>query len=182
MLIVGLAVIGITIISIHTLLWIHLFVGLVLIGPLALKLASTGYRFARYYSGDARYLEHGPPELALRLIAPLVIASTLVVFISGVFLLFVGPSARATWFPIHKDSFFVWIALMAAHVLGHLPAVARGLRAEYGAPFERAEYGAPGRSGRAISLASALALGIVLALVLAPEFTPWMHARLLHHH
>ena len=34
------------------LLWVHLFVGMVLIGPVLLKMASTGYRFARYYTAN----------------------------------------------------------------------------------------------------------------------------------
>src|SRR5436190_23186512 len=40
-----LAGLGLTIVRIGQLLWLHLFLGLVLIGPVALKLASTGYRF-----------------------------------------------------------------------------------------------------------------------------------------
>ena len=44
LLLVLLAVLGVTIIRIGQLLWLHLFLGLLLIGPVALKLASTGYR------------------------------------------------------------------------------------------------------------------------------------------
>jgi hypothetical protein len=47
-LIVILAVIGVTIVALGRLLSVHLFVGMLLLGPLALKLSSTGYRFARY--------------------------------------------------------------------------------------------------------------------------------------
>ena len=36
------AVLGITIIRIGQLLWLHLFLGVLLVGPVALKLASTG--------------------------------------------------------------------------------------------------------------------------------------------
>src|ERR1700685_2891935 len=86
-LIVLLAVIGVTIISLSQLLWVHLFVGVLLIGPLMLKLASTGYRFVRYYTRDAAYRHVGPPALPLRLIAPIVVLSTVVVFASGVALL-----------------------------------------------------------------------------------------------
>ena len=39
----------------------HMFIGLVLIGPVALKLASTGYRFVRYYTGAPVYVAKGPP-------------------------------------------------------------------------------------------------------------------------
>jgi hypothetical protein len=53
-LIVLLAVIGLTILRIHGLLSVHLFVGLVLVGPLVLKMASTGYRFVRYYTRNPR--------------------------------------------------------------------------------------------------------------------------------
>jgi len=106
-LIVLLAVIGLTIVRIGQLLSVHMFVGMLLIGPVLLKLSSTGYRFARYYTRNPRYVQKGPPELALRVLAPMVVLSTLVVFVSGVVLLFAGASARATWLPIHKDSFFV---------------------------------------------------------------------------
>ena len=39
-----------------------MFIGLVLIGPVALKLASTGYRFARYYTGAPRYRAKARPS------------------------------------------------------------------------------------------------------------------------
>src|SRR5581483_1620348 len=69
-LIVLLAVLGVTILALGRLLWVHLFVGMLLIGPLALKLSSTGYRFARYYTRNPRYRRAGPPDTPLRLIAP----------------------------------------------------------------------------------------------------------------
>jgi hypothetical protein len=180
-LIVLLAIIGVTIIRLSSLLWVHLFVGLVLIGPLALKLASTGYRFARYYSGNARYRSDGPPPILLRLIGPIVVISTVVVFASGVALLFAGPSSRSTLLPIHKLSFFVWVAFTAVHVLGHLPAVGESLKTDYGPAIERLGHGAPGRSGRALALASAIVLGTVLAILLIPQFSPWLHYHHVHH-
>src|ERR1700761_8696973 len=66
LLIVLLAAVGVTIVFIGRLLWWHLFLGLVLIGPVALKVASTGYRFARYYTAEPRYRRKGPPPPALR--------------------------------------------------------------------------------------------------------------------
>ena len=56
---VGLAVLGVTIVRIGQLTWLHLFLGLLLIGPVVLKMSSTGYRFARYYTGDAAYRAQG---------------------------------------------------------------------------------------------------------------------------
>src|SRR3954447_8656593 len=78
---------GITIIRIGGLVTVHMFIGLVLIPPVILKLASTGYRFVRYYSGAPTYREKGPPLLALRLLAPVFVATTLGVFATGVWLL-----------------------------------------------------------------------------------------------
>lgn len=94
-LIVLFAVLGVTILQIRQLIWLHLFLGLLLLGPVALKLASTGYRFVRYYARDTTYLRKGPPELALRAMAPISVASTMAVFTSGTVLLFEGPRNRA---------------------------------------------------------------------------------------
>jgi hypothetical protein len=186
-LIVLLAVIGVTIIALGPLLSVHLFVGMVLVGPVLLKLASTGYRFARYYTANPRYRRKGPPALPLRLIAPIVVLRTLVVFASGVGLLLIGPGSRDTLLPIHKISFFVWVGFMAVHVLAHLPAMVRGVLADYrptrggAAAWEQRlnpREGANGHAGRVLSLSSALAFGVVLAIVLIPQFGPWLSA---HH-
>jgi hypothetical protein len=181
-LIVLLGALGVTIIRIGSLLWEHLFIGVLLLGPLTLKLASTGYRFMRYYTGNRRYVEHGPPEPLPRVIAPAVVISTLVVFVTGVILLLGGPSTRSTWFPIHKISFFVWLAFTALHVLWHLPTLMHGLRTDFQAPSGGAQLAVPGRSGRALSLASALTLGVVLAVLAIPDFAAWIHAQPYFHH
>ncbi len=181
-LLVLLAVLGVTILRIRPLLSVHLFVGMLLIPPVLLKLASTGYRFIRYYTANPSYRRKGPPALPLRMLAPWVVATTLVVFASGVALLFVGPSSRGTLLPIHKVSFFIWLALMAVHVLGHLPEIPRALRGDYGRSSQLSE-DVTGRAGRIISLAGALTLGVVLAILLIPEFGPWLHSsNLFHHH
>lgn len=179
-LIVLLAIIGLTIISLSRLLWVHLFVGMLLLGPVALKLGSTGYRFVRYYTANPTYREKGPPPTPLRLIAPLVVASTIAVFASGVVLLLVGPSSRGALLPIHKISFFVWVAFMAIHVLAHLPTVAHALRADYVDPAMGGRQ-APGRNGRALSLIGALVGGAVIAILVIPQFAPWISSQQFHH-
>ncbi len=207
-LLVLLAVIGVTILRLRSLLWVHLFVGMLLIGPVALKLASTGYRFACYYTGSPSYRRKGPPPAPLRMLAPLVVISTVTVFASGVALLLVGPSSRDTLLPIHKVSFIVWVIFTSLHVLGHLPKVAaavglggetasrvdvlaalgstdRGDLSAWEAPGAAlaARAGHAGRAGRGLSLAGALAGGTVLAIAVIPRFGPWLHAsRLFHHH
>ena len=99
LLLVLFAVLGVTILRIGQLLWLHLFLGMLLIGPVLLKLASTGYRFARYYTANPAYRRKGPPATPMRLLAPLVVLSTVVVFGSGVALLFAGPSAARDTVP-----------------------------------------------------------------------------------
>jgi hypothetical protein len=181
LLLVLLAVIGVTILRLGQLLWVHLFVGMLLLPPVLLKLGSTGYRFARYYTANPAYREKGPPATPMRLLAPFVVVSTVVVMGSGVALLFAGPSSRGTLFPIHKLSFFAWLAFTALHVLGHLLDLPAPLRADF-----RANSGLsgqePGRDGRVLSLIGVLVAGLVLAVLLIPEFSPWLHAHLHAHH
>ena len=97
----------------------HIFLGMLLLGPLALKLSSTGYRFARYYARTPAYLRNGPPALGMRLLAPGVVVTTVALFATGVALLIAGPGNGQLQF-LHKLSFIVWIAFISAHVLGHL--------------------------------------------------------------
>jgi hypothetical protein len=72
-LMVLLAVIGVTLLRLRALTSVHLFVGLLLIPPILLKLASTGYRFARYYTSSPSYRRRGAPPALLRLSAPVVV-------------------------------------------------------------------------------------------------------------
>lgn len=177
-LIVLLAVLGVTILRIRGLLWLHLFLGLLLLGPVALKMASTGYKFARYYTREAAYRLQGPPETYLRLLGPLVVLSTVVVFASGVALLLAGPDSRQSLLPIHKVSFFVWLAATAIHVLAHLGELPAALRASR--PAHEWNPHAAGRAGRVLALAGALGCGLALALVLLPQYAPWLNAHLHH--
>jgi hypothetical protein len=173
------AVLGVTIVRIGQLLWLHLFLGLLLIGPVALKLSSTGYRFARYYVATPAYRLKGPPHPLLRGLAPVLVVTTLVVFVTGVLLLVDGPGSRDQLLLWHKVSFIVWLVAMAPHVLGHLVELPPALRlTRHAGPV------APGGdAGRAIALASAIAGGAVLAIVLLPEFSAWTAAAAhLHHH
>lgn len=184
-LIVLLAVLGLTIVRIGQLLWLHLFLGLLLLGPVLLKMASTGYRFLRYYTRAAVYRAKGPPMPVLRAMGPIVVLSTVVVFVTGVILLFNGPRGRSTLVLLHKASFIVWLAFMALHVLAHLPALGSSLRAvpiaadEAGLPPQAARSGA---AGRWIALGGAIVAGAVLAIVLIPHFGVWTAPGALPHH
>ncbi len=180
-LIVLLAVIGVTILRMGPLISVHLFIGLVLIPPVALKMASTGYRFMRYYTANPIYRRRGAPAVALRLIAPIVVASTVAVFATGVALLFVGSSSSGTLRLLHKASFILWVGFMAIHVLGHLPDLDKTFLSRRGGRVEYNEFVA-GRVGRAIALTGVILAGVVLAIVLLPQFGAWTHFEAFRHH
>ena len=117
-----LAVEGVTIVFLRPLFSVHVFVGMLLIPPVALKLGSTGWRFFRYYTGRQEYVRKGPPLLPLRLLAPVVVLSTLAVFATGVALLVVGPRGGVV-LGLHKASFVVWLVATGIHVLAYLTRV-----------------------------------------------------------
>jgi hypothetical protein len=180
-LIVLLAVLGITILRIHQLIWLHLFLGLVLLGPITIKMASTGYRFVRYYTQDPAYRSKGAPEPLMRLTAPIVVASTLVVFATGILLLIAGPSGRGQYLFLHKASFIIWLGVTAVHVLGHLVDLRRSLLPTH--EPSALSGSSPGAAGRWLALAGAMVGGLVLAIALIPQFAAWTaNAAFLHHH
>jgi hypothetical protein len=179
-LLILLAILGITILQLRPLLSVHLFLGMLLIPPVLLKLASTGYRIVRYYTRDGAYRLRGAPPTALRVLGPVVVLTTFVVFASGVVLLFVGPSSRGVLLPLHKVSFIAWLVFTGVHVLAHAPTVLRALGEETGRlPGEPA---VAGRDGRALALTGALAAGVVLAVLLVPEFSAWLSWSAHHFH
>jgi hypothetical protein len=155
---------GITILDMRGLLGPHMFIGLVLIGPLGLKLASTGYRFVRYYTGAPAYVAKGPPHVALRALAPLLVACTLMIFTTGVWLLVLGHRSDQVLM-LHKVSFIVWSGVFAVHFLAYVPRAAGSLRGAWAT--RRADRPrTPGRGLTAALAITSLCAGLGLALVL----------------
>lgn len=165
------AVIGVTILRIGQLLWVHLFVGVLLVGPVGLKLASTGYRFTRYYTSNPAYRRKGPPHPLMRLLGPFVILTTLGVLITGLLLLLDGPRSPGLLRLAHKLTFFAWLPAMGLHVLGHLLELPRALRAV--SESERGRRERPGSAGRMLVLVGAMVAGLALAVVLLPDVHAW---------
>jgi hypothetical protein len=156
---------GYTIVNMHGLVTAHMFIGLVLIPPVGLKLGSTGYRFARYYTGSRPYRAKGPPILPLRVLAPVLVAATLAVFATGVLLLAAGHNSRAV-LQLHQLSFVVWGVVFAVHLIAYLPRMVRSLRAA------RRE-AVPGAGVRGMLVAAAVGGGAALALALLPTMDAW---------
>ncbi len=176
-LLVLLAVEGFTLLGIHQMITLHIAVGALLIGPVLLKTASTGYRFVRYYTGAAPYVRKGPPQPVLRLIGPLVVASSLAVLGTGVGLAYVQPDNRGSLLFWHQASFLVWVVLMTVHVLGHLVEVLRGTAAELrrpaGDPLARVGGMVGSRSLRMTLVALSLAVGVGALAIVLPAASAW---------
>ena len=131
LLIVFLAVEGATLLNLRALLTVHAFVGMFLLPVVALKLGSTGWRMASYYLGREDYVRRGPPSFPLRVVvAPVVVASTIALFGTGIYLLAVH-EVQGTAVGLHKAGFVVWLVSTSIHVLARLARMAESLRARY---------------------------------------------------
>jgi hypothetical protein len=162
------AIEGITLVSLGPLLPAHVFVGVLLIPPVLLKLATTGYRMVRYYAGSRQYRLAGPPATLMRMLGPAVVVSTVGLFGSGVAMLALGPSGG--WVvTLHKASFVVWIAVTAVHVLGHVLHIPGLASADFRGPRPRRR----GSLLRRAAVASALVSGLVLAVAALQYTAPW---------
>ena len=170
-LLILLAAEGVTIPFIGKWLGPHIFIGLMLIPPVMLKLGSTGYRFARYYTHDEPYVRKGPPPTALRVLAPGLVLTTLALLGTGVALLLAGPPSNTLIFA-HKLSFFAWVGLMSIHVLAHLLELPRLASADWRRHGPR-EARLAGAGVRAALLAGAIVLGAGLGAVVLTAGTGW---------
>src|SRR5256714_13364531 len=127
LLVVLLVVEGATLLRITSLLMVRGLVGMLLIPVVALRLASTGWRMLRYSLRGEEYVRRGPPHVVLRvLVAPVVVASTVVLFATGVALLALDRT-QGPIVGLHKASFVVWVGALALHVLTRAPTLLRAL-------------------------------------------------------
>jgi hypothetical protein len=157
LLVVFLAVEGATLLNLNALLTVHAFVGMFLLPVVALKMGSTAWRMGSYYLGREEYLRRGPPAFPLRvLVAPVVVASTIVLFGTGIYLLAVHET-HGTAVGLHKASFVVWFVATSIHVLTRLVRMWEALRTQY-----------PGLGLRLGLLAAALVAGTAVAVVTLP--------------
>jgi hypothetical protein len=142
------------VLGVHSHMSLHVFVGLALIPAVALKLASTGWRFARYYTRSDAYVEHGAPQIAMRLLAPLFVAATVVLFASG-----------------------IAMGLLHGHALVYLR------RALGDSSREVAAGGSPvpGRRRRGYVIAAAVALGLAVGAATVPAQHRWVRLPRDHH-
>ncbi len=171
LLFVLLALMGVTVLSVRRLLPEHFLLGFLLIPPLTLKMASAGYRFGRYYTGDKQYRLAGPPQLLMRLIAPIVVISTVTIFATGIELWLFGLRFGSFWVEAHKLSFFIWLPATAIHVIGHLD------RTGQAAVEEVSMSRSSGAITRRSLVVASLVAGVLLALASLTYATPFIFFR-----
>jgi hypothetical protein len=161
--------------GVHTFMSWHVFIGLALIPVIVLKMASTGWRFLRYYTRDRAYVAHGPPRPAMRLLAPLFVVATVVLFGSGVAMGFLHGPALQTARRLHGPASVLWLLLLGLHVLVYL---GRALRrtADDVLPAERTSP-VRGKTARLYASATAIVCGLVLGAAFIPAQHRWVNIR-----
>lgn len=167
---------GVTILAVHQLLTLHFFVGMLLIGPVLLKACSTCYRFARYYTGAAAYRRKGPPLLLLRLLGPVVMATSAGVIGTGVMLGIAGPAGSQPWLMLHKATFVLWFGAMTVHVLAYVWRLPRLISADLPSLTVRARSVLAGRAARWLLLTASLLAGLLIALLTYHQAGAWTGA------
>ena len=167
-----LAIEGVTIVRVGSLLTLHVFVGALLVPPVLVKMSSTIWRFAKYYLGTPEYRHKGPPPVVLRVLGPFAIILTIIVFATG-FLLLLGPtSMRGEFLTLHRASFFVWFAVMTIHVIGHIGETTRFSTKDW---TRRSRELVAGSTARRIVLLGSLVIGVAVALLVVSHVGPWQH-------
>jgi len=170
----------ITLLDVRGLIGWHIAIGTLLLPPALLKTGSTGWRVARYYSGNRLYVEAGPPPMLLRLLGPLVAVLTLVLLTSGVVLALVGPDdsrhelvhafgQRIDGVSLHQAAFAAWAVVVALHVLARLAPALLVLFAG------REAREVPGSGRRALALAVTLAAAGACAVVVFGAAHDWRY-------
>ena len=147
-----------TLLNIGKFLTLHVFLGMLLLGPVGLKICSTLWRFTRYYTRSAAYVRRGPPAPLQRVTGPFVILTTVAVLGTGIMLAVEGPG-NGDWSRLHHLSFFLWAFFMVIHWASYLPKLPRMLSGRAG----QARHVLAARTTRWLLLCGSLAGGLGLA-------------------
>lgn len=113
-----------TLLNLGSLLTLHVFLGMLIIGPVILKIGSTLWRFTRYYTGSEPYVRKGPPAPLQRMLGPLVILTSSSVLGTGIALAIAGPG-QGSWDHLHREAFLLWLVVIIVHLASYLPKLPR---------------------------------------------------------
>ena len=150
---------------------LHVAIGLILVPPVLVKLASTTWRMVNYYLGAAAYVHRGPPRRLDRVLAPILSVAIMLVLTSGVTLLLGPSSIHQTALQVHKVTFYLALLLVFAHLALHLIQALRLLA--------RDRTNHPGSAlavrARWTAILATVLVGALLALALAGHAEPYLH-------
>lgn len=165
------------VLGVHTFMSLHVFVGLALIPPLLLKMSTTGWRFVRYYTRSRAYVEYGPPQLPMRLLAPLLVVATVILFGSGVAMGILHGHALQLARSLHGPASVIWLVLVGVHVLVYLKRALTSSAEDLRPRTRRTSWGAAARD---YALTAAVLLGLTVGVATVPAQHRWIDLR--HHH
>ena len=149
-----------TLLNIFSHLALHVFLGMLLLGPVSVKIGSTLWRFTRYYTGSAAYVRRGPPAPLQRVTGPFVILTTVAVLGTGIMLAVEGSGpGTGQWIQWHHMSFLLWAAVMVIHLASYVPKLPRMLSGRAG----HARHLLAARTTRWLLLCGSLVAGLGLA-------------------
>jgi hypothetical protein len=161
---------------------VHFYAGLASIPFLLAKYGSTGLRFAGYYLRVRRYHAAGPPSLLPRILSPLLALDFLVLYGSGLYMLFhyYYTVTNIPPFDLKPVQTHLWAAiiavpLLAAHLGSHLLETLHGLARER-RELRARERGSPGATRRVLTRRALMATVLTggAGLVIAFQHSPLM--------
>jgi hypothetical protein len=185
-----LAVELVTLVDVTGLISWHIVVGTLLVPVALLKTATTTWRAGRYYTGNRFYKSAGPPPMLLRILGPVVVASTLGVLGSGLALIALGPDTSRTvlftalgqqvdTLTLHQALFIVFAAATGLHLLARAVPAATLVTGRFLRPGTTRSAVPGGGRRLALLLATVLVAAVAAAFVLAAS-AGWAHDRAHH--
>lgn len=152
---------------------VHFFVGFMLMPLIAIKLASTGYRFGRYYTRDKAYHQAGPPAPVQRVIAPVLIGSAIILIASGVEMWSYQNQFGLAWTAIHNVAAFTFVSAVAIHILLHVRQAHREAAADLAGMPAASIPDAVGSPRGAVTRRAVVGGGILFGLALGAGASSW---------
>jgi hypothetical protein len=143
----------------RSVLTLHVTIGLILVPPVALKIATTTWRMVGYYRHDPEYREKGSPALGLRLLGPFLVFVTMLVLVSGIALVVISRQLHSTFLIVHKASFYLWLGAIGIHVAAHFKDMTRLVGRDVG----RRSRNSAGVRYRLLAVSGSLVLGGIVA-------------------
>jgi hypothetical protein len=173
----------VTLLEVRRLISWHVVLGVLLIPPALLKTATTGWRIVRYYTGQRNYRAAGPPPMPLRVLGPLVVATTLLLLGSGLLLILVGDRRSrqplltvlgqgVDLLSLHQASFLACGIALGLHVLARaVPTLS--LTVGWAPGRRSVREPVPGGRRRLAVVSATLGLAAVAAALLLPLASSW---------